>query len=906
MNAEAWRRIEEILDAALTSGRADWDRVLDERCGHDTALRAEVEALLAQVDSAQEFLQSPPGAVAAAIVSEAEGRAREQGIEGRRLGAYTIERPLGRGGMGSVWLASRSDGRYEGRVAVKLLSIAQLDPFGSERFRREGTTLARLTHPNIARLLDAGVTDDGQPYLVLEHVEGRRIDTYCEEERLTPEQRLALFLQVLDAVGHAHANLIVHRDLKPSNILVTADGTVKLLDFGIAKLLEAESEAGTATLTDLAGGALTPEYAAPEQVTGTPITTATDVYALGVLLYILLARRHPTGQDLRTRAEHLRAVIDVEPVHLSAATTDARLKRHYPGDLDNIVAKALKKRPDERYASVTAFADDLRRYLNHEPVAARPDSLGYRTAKFLRRHRGPVAVATLVVVALVAATGVAWRARTIATRQRDEAVYYARRAEAIRDFQTALISQIGVTRVSLRELLDKGVASLARRPVPDPRLHATLLLQFADRYGELEIRDVERALLARADSAAEQARDPSLRATLGCSLARHFVETGNTDSARVVLAGRRATAEEGADADARAGCLLIAALLLQADKQHDSASVFGRWTLALLDSAGRHGTLEYYVAQTELADILRAQGRVREAIALDDSCRVGLAALGLDGSLLAAGVNNNLAQVLLERGERARGIAILRDVLEETRRADSTGEAHPIVAFNYGSQLMAAGQLDSALYWYSTVARNAQSGQNLDVERRALIGVARVSSKVGDIPRARAAFQRVLVLGRRLNRPTARDSLYIAASIALAARDTAGAVRLFDAVLREDGYYSQPTPRSRAPLLELARIRLARGEPAQGLEYARVLHRLGLTDSIAQFQSADVGEADLLAARAFAALGSADSAAWYARAAVAALTVGAGATNPLTLQAEALADSLARRPTLAGPARKGE
>jgi hypothetical protein len=405
---------------------------------------------------------------------------------------------------------------------------------------------------------------------------------------------------------------------------------------------------------------------------------------------------------------------------------------------------------------------------------------------------------------------------------------------------------------------------------------------------------------------AAQASDPALRATVACTLARHFVETGSNDSARAVLAQGRGIIQQGTDASARAGCMLIAALLLQKSEQYDSASAIGRRAIALLDSAGRHGTLEYYSAQTELADVLRSQGRVREAIALNDSSRAGLAALGLDGSLLAASVNNNLAQVLLERGERARGLAILRDVLEETRRADSTGEVHPVVAFNYASQLMGAGQFDSALYWYSAVARVAQAGKNLETERRALIGVARASAKVGDLTRARAASGQVLAIARRQNRPAARDSLYITASIALATGDTAGAVRLFDAVLREDGYYSKPAIRSRAPLLELARIRLARGEPAQGLEYARVLHRLGLTDSIAQFQSADVGEADLLAARAFAALGTADSAAWYARASVAALTVGAGTANPLTLQARALADSLARRPTPAGPARKGE
>jgi tetratricopeptide (TPR) repeat protein len=255
-------------------------------------------------------------------------------------------------------------------------------------------------------------------------------------------------------------------------------------------------------------------------------------------------------------------------------------------------------------------------------------------------------------------------------------------------------------------------------------------------------------------------------------------------------------------------------------------------------------------------------------------------------------VNNNLAQVLLERGERARGIEILRDVLEDTRRADSAGQVHPVVAFNYATQLMGTGQLDSALYWYSMSASVAQAGQNLETARRAQIGVARASSKLGDLTRARAAFEQVLSIARRQKKSAVRDSLYIAASIALAARDTGEATRLFDAVLKEDGYYEKPVVRSRAPLLELARLHLAGGAPAVGLEIARVLHDLGMTDSVAQYQSADVGEADLLAARAFTALGSADSAAWYARAAAASLAVGAGATNVLTVQARALADSL--------------
>ena len=273
--------------------------------------------------------------------------------------------------MGAVWLGRRSDGRYEGKVAVKFLNLALLARGGAERFAREGNMLARLTHPNIARLLDAGVatsaTVGGQPYLVLEYIEGVPIDRYCDSNRLSIEKRLRLFLDVLAAVAHAHTNLILHRDLKPSNILVTAQGEVKLLDFGIGKLLAEQSTTASATeLTQLAGHAFTPDYAAPEQVQRGDVTTATDVYALGVLLYQLLAGRHPTALPTQTPVDRVRAIIEKEPAPVShasvkadddavqaRATTAHHLARTLRGDLDNIVAKALKKQVTERYSTVS-------------------------------------------------------------------------------------------------------------------------------------------------------------------------------------------------------------------------------------------------------------------------------------------------------------------------------------------------------------------------------------------------------------------------------------------------------------------------------------------------------------------------------------------------------------------------
>ena len=296
--------------------------------------------------------------------------AHEPSLAGQTIGAYTLREPIGQGGMGSVWRAERSDGRYQASVAVKFLNLALLGHGGVERFSREGNMLARLSHPNIARLLDAGVAAGSQPYLVLEYIDGVPIDVWCDQRSLGIEARLRLFLEVLAAVAHAHSNLILHRDLKPSNILITPNSEVRLLDFGIGKLIEDQTGAASPTeLTQLAGRAFTPDFAAPEQITQGDVTTATDVYALGVLLYLLLTGRHPTAQPASTQVDRLRAVVETDPTRPSDATTrvkdvnvDAiatarattphKLMRALRGDLDNILAKALKKSPAARYPNV--------------------------------------------------------------------------------------------------------------------------------------------------------------------------------------------------------------------------------------------------------------------------------------------------------------------------------------------------------------------------------------------------------------------------------------------------------------------------------------------------------------------------------------------------------------------------
>lgn len=412
-----WPRLSPLLDELLDLSAGQRPARLAElqAQGEDGAeLAADLRELLWRQDAmdAANYLATP-------ALQTMEAQQPEPGNSaGQQIGAYSLEREIGQGGMGTVWLARRTDGRFDGQVAIKFLNAGLLGRGDAGRFAREGQILARLAHPHIARLLDAGISkgDGGaeQPYLVLEYVDGLPLDLYCDKQALSARARVALFQDVLAAVAHAHTRLILHRDLKPSNILVTSAGEVKLLDFGIAKLLQEDgaSEAAATELTRQAGRAFTPRYAAPEQVQGLEVSTATDVYALGVLLYLLLSGgQHPTtlgDEEQTTPLEKLRTLVEVAPKKLSDQVAGNKpLARELRGDLDTIVAKALKKLPAERYANAAELAEDLRRWLNHEPIGARPDSAAYIFAKFLRRHRVAVAAGSLGLLTLSVSVGVA-------------------------------------------------------------------------------------------------------------------------------------------------------------------------------------------------------------------------------------------------------------------------------------------------------------------------------------------------------------------------------------------------------------------------------------------------------------------------------------------------------------------
>jgi serine/threonine-protein kinase len=520
MSPERWQQVKAAFHSALALSGAERGRFLA-RLDESDDLRAEVESLLAAYDADPGFIEQP------AVGSSAWGALATQGAigtatgpepdaAGRRIGAYRLERRIGAGGMGAVYLATRADDEYRKMVAIKLiradgpLSNPRRREEMLRRFRNERQTLANLEHPNIARLLDGGTTEAGAPYLVMEYIEGAPIDAYCDEHRLPTSERLQLFRKVCDAVRYAHQNLVVHRDLKPGNILVTPDGVPKLLDFGIAKLLDPDSSALAGDLTVTGTQPMTPSYASPEQLRGRPITTASDVYSLGVILYVLLTGRRPYELADLPLSELVRVVCETEPVRPSDAVTRVsiapapnagatshtpdpetisrtrdgrpdRLRRRLSGDVDNIVLKALRKEPERRYASAEQLADDIGRHLAGRPVAARKDTTAYRAAKFVRRHKVGVAAAVALIAVLVGGIATTtWQAHIANQKWREY--------EEIARFTTDLLlmgdpdeaegkSDVRGLRLSMPEVLKRGekqVADLAGQPAVQARLKSTL------------------------------------------------------------------------------------------------------------------------------------------------------------------------------------------------------------------------------------------------------------------------------------------------------------------------------------------------------------------------------------------------------------------------------------------------
>ncbi|MEM9598404.1 MAG: protein kinase, partial [Acidobacteriota bacterium] len=512
-----WQRLEEIFHAALALDVEERPAYLAEACGDDDALRREAAELLESVGDADERIG---GAVSAGLEVALEAIA---GGVPETIGPYRILRELGEGGLANVYLGERTEG-YTQQVAVKVLKRGMDTVDILRRLRQERQILADLDHPHIARLLDGGTTADGRPYVVMEHIEGEPIDDYCDRRGLTVQERLELFTKVCAAVHHAHRSLVIHRDIKPSNLLVTPEGNPKLLDFGIAKLLDPSRARATVAHTGAGIRWLTPGYASPEQVVGAPLTTATDIYSLGVLLYQLLTGRPPHRFPTDHPAEVERVMRDVEPQRPSAAaggeptedgpgtrpaaerakdrgTTPERLVKSLRGDLDNIVRMAMHAEPERRYASAEQLADDVANHLASMPVRARPETFGYYAAKFVRRHRGAVAAAVVVVLSLVGGIVGTTRALWIAETQRERAERLRDQSEEVAGFMIDLFRapdpDIALGRdLSAWQLLENG-AQRVEALDGQPLRQAALMHAMGRSYQNLGRYDEARSLLGR-------------------------------------------------------------------------------------------------------------------------------------------------------------------------------------------------------------------------------------------------------------------------------------------------------------------------------------------------------------------------------------------------------------------------
>ncbi len=505
MDSQRWQRLQSLFRQALDRPAHELDEFLTSACGEDAELVRDLRSLLAH-DATQ--ARTVEGAIERAAGAAVGALAPRGNLAGRRLGVWQLVSHLADGGMGAVYLAKRADGQYEQTAAVKLLNPAWVSDEARLRLQRERQILARLAHPHIARLLDGGTADDGVPYLVLEYVDGVPIDAWCRARNLDTPARLRLFLQVCDAVEYAHRNLVVHRDLKPSNILVDPHGTPKLLDFGISKLLQDDGPA----LTGAHERVLTPAHSSPEQIRGEPVTTAADVYALGVLLYLLLAGRLPYGDtESGSSASIARQILEVQPDPPSAAVRkagDARnetarraasLARALAGDLDNIVLTALRKEPERRYPSVRALSLDLQRHLNDEPVAARPDTLTYRTAKFVKRRRWAVIAVSAAAVAVLGQS-VYYVQRL--QGERDAAELARSRAEQVAAFLQDLLQgadrfATAGKKVELRDILDRGAERIRAQLADQPLDQARLLETIAQSYNGLGLHEAQLRMAQR-------------------------------------------------------------------------------------------------------------------------------------------------------------------------------------------------------------------------------------------------------------------------------------------------------------------------------------------------------------------------------------------------------------------------
>lgn len=684
-------RLEELLAEALERRPEDRGPFLDSACsGDDPALRRELEELLGLHDRAAEFFGQLESDIVATSGLELESAAHPR----MRIGPYRTIEAIGHGGMGVVFRAERVDGTYDQEVALKLLHRDMDTPKLRARFLAERQLLAGLSHPNIARLLDGGVTDEGRPYFVMEHVAGLPITHYCRQNRLATEQILRLFLAVIDAVSYLHRNLVVHRDLKPSNIFVDQSGQVKLLDFGIAKLLaDGPMEVG---VTRTGERLMTPEYAAPEQLAGMPVTTATDVYALGVVLYELLTGRRPglpdrgtTARDLPTRPSSIlrtrrKSTNKAPSAQPSGGPSSDIAWRQVAGDLDTICLMALRPEPESRYPSAEQLGQDIERHLQGLPVRARKSTLGYRIGKFARRHRRGLAAMTGVLALITAGFARERGLRTEAQQARTEAQQQAAKALAVLDFLSELLSSIDPAKaqgkeVTVATVLDQAAGKIAKSAQirDQPAVEAAVRLTIGKTYTALgkyaEAREhLERAAELRGGV---DARDSDALAA-AASLGDLYLRLGRYDEAERILHRVLVVRTEilGEDHPLSLQAMNQLADVLWAAGRHDEVEAIDRKTLDVRRRLLGEDHPDTIKSLNGLAVSLFIRGRYGEAATLFEQARAFLRRQESDSHPYTLALSSNLAAAYLEMGRYREAESLEREVIHDSARV--LGEAH--------------------------------------------------------------------------------------------------------------------------------------------------------------------------------------------------------------------------------------
>jgi len=777
IDPKQWPNLSRLLDEALEVPPEARERWLDSLPPADLVFKEDLRTLLRHGTSAAEtrdFMDILPNLQDA--VADVRAAVAITALKpGAAVGPYVVEREIGCGGMGAVWLARRSDGLIKRPVALKLPHTGPHGRHLAERFASERDILAELAHPNIARLYDAGTSDDGQPFLALEYVAGAPLIEYCDQQRLDVEQRLRLFQQVLHAVQYAHGNLVIHRDLKPSNVIVGHDGRAMLLDFGIAKLIaiDPREENGRAQVGPPgpgggagAGAALTPDYASPEQIAGQSVTTASDIYSLGVLLFELLTGERPYKLTRATRAQLEEAILKLDPYKPSQSVTPeaaaargstaGSLSRALRGDLDAIVLKALKKAPAERYATADALSEDIERYLEGEPIAARRDGGWYLARKFISRHKASVLGAGVAVLAIIATAAVALyeaheaagHARAAAA-ERDRALALSSRNEAIADFLNVLITESASSDrpVTISDMLARSEALVSSEFRGNREQRVAVLDMIGSYYRT--IGDSKRALRLLQDSyeTVTDSPDTDLKRKVACNLALTLATLGKVPVAKemlqTVINDPQSTARQAAE------CLSYRSTVAQMESDPDGAVNYGKLALQRLRTTSSPSAAMEAEILAAIGDGERLAGHSSVAEEYFRQSLQQYARAGREHGPDATAIRNNLAIVYDGTGNPRHALELYDDILRSAAQTDPS--ALPVVIVgNRARALELIGRFQESRDTYSRCVELSIKGELPQMHLHCLTGLAWVAREAGDLKLSERSLHEACELARSL------------------------------------------------------------------------------------------------------------------------------------------------------------